>query len=55
MLLAANALPARVLEVQNPYSVTDLPFALNLSADLDDLASRFMGGDHRKTRWKLAV
>ena len=55
VLLTANTLPTRVLEVQDANSIANFPVALYLGAYLHDLASRFMGRNYGQACWELAL
>jgi hypothetical protein len=55
VLAAPNTLPARVLEIQNSNTIANLPVPLHFGTNLNNLASRFVGWDHRQLCWKLPL
>lgn len=55
MLLASNALPARIFEVQYADTVSDLPVPLDAASYLYNLARWLMGWYHGKPCWELAL
>lgn len=55
VLFTTNTLPARILEVEYPNTVSNLPVSLDASSYLDDLACWFMGWNHGQVCRKLAL
>ena len=55
VLAAPDTLPARILEVQNSHAITNLPAPHHFGTDLHNLASWFVGWDHRQLCWKLPL